>query len=234
VYSNRGVAYVDKGDLEKAVADYTEAIRLNPIFVAAYWGRGSAYGKKGDIAKAIADYTDAIRLNPKSAEVYCNRGVAYGKKGDVEKAIADFTEAIRLNPNLVEARWDRGTAHGKKGDFGKATADYNEILRLSPKNAGAHNSLAWLLATCPEERFRDGQRAIDHATQACELTKWKGWADLDTLAAAYAEAGNFDKAVEFQQKALALVTKDAEKDGPRERLKLYRDRKPYREPVKKQ
>ena len=93
--------------------------------------------------------------------------------------------------------------------------------------------MAWLLATCPEERFRDGQRAIDHATQACELTNWNDSGILDTLATAYAAAGKFDKAVEFQQKAVNLATKDAEIDKLREHLKLYRDGKPNREPVKK-
>ena len=90
---------------------------------------------------------------------------------------------------------------------------FTEAVQLDPKDAAAHNSLAWLLATGPQERFRDGKRAIDHATRACELTKWKRSAYLDTLAAAYAEAGKFDKAVEFQQKAVELATKDTEKDG---------------------
>ena len=85
----------------------------------------------------------------------------------------------------------------------------------------------------PEQRFRDAKRAIEQATRACELTQWKDSAYLDTLAAAYADAGKFDKAAEFEQKAVELVTEDADKDELLVHLKLYQDRKPYREPVKK-
>ena len=154
-------------------------------------------------------------------------------KGDFDKALADLTEAIRLDPKLAQAYLCRGEAYSEKGEHGKAIADITEAIRLEPKNAKAQNALAWLLATCSQERFRDGQQAIAHATQACELTKWQLWNCLDTLAAAYAEAGKFDKAVEFQQKAVELAVKDAEKDRLRERLKLYRSGNPFRHPVKK-
>ena len=101
-YYGRGCGYGEKGDYDKAIADYTEAIRLDPKFATAYYGRGVAYGEKGDYDKAIADYTEAIRLDPKLAEAYCSRGIAYANKGDYDKAIADYTEAIRLDPKLAD------------------------------------------------------------------------------------------------------------------------------------
>ena len=95
-YCNRGIAYRHKGEYDKAIADYTEAIRLDPKYAKAYNNRGIAYRHKGEFDKAIADYTEAIRLDPKFAVAYCGRGIAYRRRPSYDKAIADYTEAIRL------------------------------------------------------------------------------------------------------------------------------------------
>ena len=141
--------------------------------------------------------------------------------------------AIRLDPRHALAYGARGLARERLGQYERAIADDTEAIRLSPKDAEFHNGLAWLLATCPEGRFRDGPGAIQHATTACELTKWHDSCWLDTLAAAYAEAGKFDKAVEFQQRAVDLAMKPADKEAYRGHLKLYQEGKPYREPARK-
>ena len=93
---DRAAAAVASGDFDKAIADFTEAIRLDPKEAVAYYKRGMAYGAKGDHDKAIADYTEAIRLNPKSAEAYINRGVVYAGKGEKAKAEADFDQTKKL------------------------------------------------------------------------------------------------------------------------------------------
>jgi tetratricopeptide (TPR) repeat protein len=171
-------------------------------------------------------------MDPKLAISYYNRGTAYGAKGENDKAVADYTAAIKCKPTFAEAYCNRSFVYWSKGVYDRAIADSTEAARLGPRNGFSHNNLAWFLATCPEERFRDRKRAVLHATQACELTQWKDWRFVSTLAAACAEAGKFDKAVEFQQRALAMVTKDADKERLQERLSLYRDGKPYREPIK--
>jgi len=148
---------------------------------------------------------------------------------DYDKAIADCNEAIRLDPKLASAYSNRGIAWGFKKNFDKAIADYNEVIRLVPGNPGAYNALAWIWATCPEERLRDGKRAVELATHVCELTEWKYANPLDTLAAAYAEVGDFEKAVERQEKAIQLTTDARNKQEYQDRLKLYQQRKPYRE-----
>ena len=88
----------DKGDHDQAIADYTEAIRLDPKHALAYINRGNAWRTKEEYDKAIADYDEAIRLDPKDATAYHERGEAWYAKDDLDKAIADYDEAIRLDP----------------------------------------------------------------------------------------------------------------------------------------
>jgi tetratricopeptide (TPR) repeat protein len=119
-----------EGESDKAIADYTEAIRLDPKLAMAYCNRGVAYGSKGEYDKAIADCTEAIRLDPKLDLAYELRGLAYGSKGEYDKAIADYTEAIRLDPKFALTYHNRGLAYESKGDHDKAEADFAEAKRL--------------------------------------------------------------------------------------------------------
>jgi len=102
-YNNRGNAYYAKKDYDHAIADYTEAIRLDPKYALAHINRGNAYKVKGDYDRAIEDYSEAIRLDPEDALAYFKRGNAYEAKKDYGSAIADFTEAIQLNPSDASA-----------------------------------------------------------------------------------------------------------------------------------
>ena len=227
-YNNHGNAHLAKGDYDKATVDYDEAIRVDPKFAFAYDHRGIAYAAKGDRDKAIADYDEAIRLNPKSALAYYNRGITHDTKGDHDKAIADFDEAIRVNPKFAFAYINPGIAYEANGDYNKAIADYDEAIRLNPKGAGAYNELAWLLGTCIQASFRNGKRAVEYATKACELSEWKDPNMIDTLAAAYAEAGDFKQAIKWETRYLEtpnLSEKDA--TDAKSRLALYQTRQPY-------
>ncbi|HEX3869765.1 MAG TPA: hypothetical protein VHV77_04985, partial [Pirellulales bacterium] len=112
------------------------------------------------------------------------------------------------------------------GKYDEALAAVDDALRLHSDDAQLHNERAWLLATCPDDEFRDGREALASATRACELTKWKAWGFLDTLAAAQAECGEFDSAVETQQKAIDLAP-DHERADLKSRLDLYVAGKTY-------
>jgi tetratricopeptide (TPR) repeat protein len=118
------------------------------------------------------------------------------------------------------------------GQLKEARQSMEEAVKAGPQPAGACSSLAWLLATCWEDSIRDGKKAIGLATKACELSEWKNPDFLDTLAAAYAEAGQFDDAVKWQKKALEHpeAFDAAEFEQAKQRLKLYEARKPYHEP----
>jgi tetratricopeptide (TPR) repeat protein len=214
---------------DQAIDFYTQEIRSNRGNSAAWSLRGGIWHQKNEFDIAIADFNESIRLNPSSSNAYHGRGWAWYKKKEFDKAIADYNEAIRLDPGSAWTYPNRGLAWKAKKEYDKAIADYNEAIRLDPKHITAYNNRAFLWATCPDPRMRNAQKAIESATRACELTNWKDTLCLDTLAAAYAEAGNFDKAVEWQEKAIKLF------DGPdkqevTDRLNLYRARKPYRQP----
>jgi tetratricopeptide (TPR) repeat protein len=222
-----------KGDFNAAKIDYSEALRLDPTDVRAHCGRANALLVTGDIDEAIKEYTDAIELGANSATPFYNRGLAWAKKGQIDNAINDYTEAIKVDDKYVDAYYARGNGFMKIGQFLKAIEDYGAAIKLTPMNARAYNRIAWLRATCPELEFRDGNDAVLMATKACDLTDWKNWANLDTLAAACAEQGDFDNAVNWQNKAIDLVTDESDKQIGRERLKLYEARKPYRDEAKK-
>jgi tetratricopeptide (TPR) repeat protein len=95
-FNNRGLAYASKGNADRAMADYNEAIRLNPNLAMAFNNRGLAYASKGDYDQALVDFNEAIRLDPNLSNAFLNRGFSYSKKGDKDRAIADYNEAVRL------------------------------------------------------------------------------------------------------------------------------------------
>ena len=118
-----------------------------------------------------------------------------------------------------------------RGEFAEAISGYETAVRVDPDRALAFNDLAWLRATCVVAEFRDGAKAVEEATKASELTNWKKAHYVGTLAAAYAEAGDFDSAVKWQKKTIDLLTEEEEelRADFEERLKLYQSGKPYRE-----
>ena len=126
-------------DYAGKIADYSEAIRLNPFYAEAHNNRGNAYYDKGDLTSAIADYTRSIELNnPELHFPYNNRGSAYKDLGDLTSAIADYSEAIRLNPNYAAAYNNRGNVRKAKGDLAGAIADYDRAIRIKPDYADAY------------------------------------------------------------------------------------------------
>ena len=162
-----------KGDFDKAIADFTEVIRLDPSFCAgAYECRGHAYVRKGDLEKGIADYTEAIRLRREAwggdkhnAHSYLLRGSAYVEKGQIEKGLGDITEALRLNLNpefASSAYGARGDAYLEKRDYDRAIADYTELIRLDPTGPNSGHYMRGLAL--------DFKRGI----RPCDSRLWRG------------------------------------------------------------
>jgi len=225
-----GTGWDDKRDNDKAIADFSEPIRLDSKRGVAYYDRSLAWLNIKEYEKAIARFREAIRLDPNFAKGYAGRGSAWYNKNDYDKAIADFNETIRLDPRDASAYNNRGLAWYNKKDYAKAIGDYNEAVRLDPKFAWAYNNRAWLWATCPDANYRDDEKAVESATRACELSGWRERVHFGTLAAAYAEWGDLDAARKWQRKAVELAPKDQEREY-RDRLNLYQVNQPYRDGV---
>jgi lipoprotein NlpI len=136
-FYKRANAYYEKGEYDRAIEDYDQAIRLNPKHPDAFSNRGVAYARKGDYDRAIENYNEAIRLNPKHAGALYGRGNAYRRKGDYDRAIENYDEAIQLSPKHANAFSNRGVAYARKRDYDRAIENYDEAIRLNPKHVNA-------------------------------------------------------------------------------------------------
>ena len=141
-YGERAYAYQAKGDNDRAIADYTESIQLDPNNKVALTSRGNAYWAKGDPDRAITDYDQVIALDPNYAIAYNNRALAYRAKGDLDRVIADCSQAIALYPKYRDAYFNRGYAYRTKGDFDRAIADYDQMIALDPNDRDAYSDRA--------------------------------------------------------------------------------------------
>src|SRR6187401_1558794 len=154
LFTNRCVELNDTQS-DKAIADCSQAIRLDPNGAAAFSGRAGAYRAKGQYDRAIEDMNQAIRLNPNLAAAFYNRGNTHQHEDQHERAIEDFSQAIRLNPNYADALLNRGVAYYAADQYDRAIEDFNQTIRLNPNEATAfcNRGMSW-------ERKNDLQRAL--------------------------------------------------------------------------
>jgi tetratricopeptide (TPR) repeat protein len=214
--------------LDEAPRFYSDEIAREPSSWNAYLYRGFVWDVKHDYDKAIADYSEAIRIYPGWANTYNNRGWTWHRKKAYDKAIADYNAALRIDPKCVRALVNRGFAWQDKRDYYRALTDYREAIKIDPKYARAVVAQAWLFATCPDKKFRDGNLAVESATRACDLSAWQEADKLAVLAAAYAEAGDFAQAIRWQEKANSRFLDSEDRKIGAERIGLYRNKKPFR------
>ena len=193
---------------------------------------GAALAKRGRLDEARLHFQAALRLRPGDADTLHNLGVLLLKQGRFDEATYRLQEAGSIKPELAPNYARLGLVLDSEGNAETAIACYREHLRAKPDDVEVCNNLAWLLATYPEARLRDGKEAVRLAGHACALTGHQKTLLVGTLAAAYAEAGRFQDAVITAGKAIALAVDARQEDlanRNRQLLELYRAGKPYHE-----
>ncbi|HYB91109.1 MAG TPA: tetratricopeptide repeat protein [Candidatus Binataceae bacterium] len=231
-YSMRAYVLDHRGKLDDAIADLGRAIKYSRAKRAdLYYRRGFAEAEKDDYDHAIDDLNEALKLAPDDRDTIWKRAGAYRDKKQYDRAIEDLTRVIEIEPNNASAYDERGDIHGQRGEYRLELEDYRKAADLSPDNSVIANALAWILSTCPDDKLRDGKLALKYANQACNLSSWLEWQVIDTLAAAYAEAGNYSEAVVWEQRAIDMAKTASAQDQKdlRDRLDLFKQGKPFRD-----
>ncbi len=196
-----GTALARKGRLDEAIAQYEKALEISPDSALAHNNLGLALAGRGHLDQAIAHCQKALRIEPDYAEAHNNLGILLASGGQPEKAIACFQRALEIKPEYAAAHNNLGLALVRHGQVDQAFRYYHESLRLRPDQPDILRNLAWIRATHPDPRFRDGVQAVAAAERAVKLSRNEVHA-LDALAAAYAEAGRFPEALATARKAL--------------------------------
>jgi tetratricopeptide (TPR) repeat protein len=203
-YNNRGFAYHELKQYERAIEDHNKAIELNPNLAVAYSNRGFAYYELKQYERAIEDHDKAIELNPKYAEAYNNRGIVYGELEQHERAIEDYNKAIEVNPKYVEAYNNRGIAYRELKQYERAIEDYNKAIEVNPKYAMVYNNRGVAYGG-----LKQYEKAIEDFSKAIELNpKYAG--AYYNRGVAYGKIKQYESAIEDYNKAIDLNPKDAD------------------------
>jgi protein O-mannosyl-transferase len=229
---NLANALVGVGDAGSAATEYVAMMPNQPDSARLHCDLGGVYVQKGRFEEAVRHLKEAVRLKPDYGEAHLRLGMALGGERKFLEASEHLQNAAKLNPNDPLPHQWLALAWTEVSDMEKAIAEYRQAIRIKPDLAPALNNLAWLVATHPEAKFRDGKEAIELAERACELTKRKQPVFLGTLAAAYAEGGRFQDAVTTAERAIALAESERQEkvvEKNRELLKSYRAGQPWRE-----
>jgi tetratricopeptide (TPR) repeat protein len=231
---NFGRALAGRGRFGEAIAEYQEAIRLQPRRAVFFYHRANAWAGAGRLDRAMADYREAVEIQPDYADAYHNLGVSLASQGQFDEAATQFQRVLEINPGAAEAHSSLGLTLANQGRSPEALLHFRKALAIQPENVQARSNLAWLLATCAKAPFRNGAEAVEQAELANRLSGGGQQDVLDTLAAAYAEAGRFPEALATAHKALELALRQnarTQVDALRARLALYGVGKPYRQPL---
>ncbi|MDO5309219.1 MAG: tetratricopeptide repeat protein [Planctomycetia bacterium] len=234
LYFLRGLVYAQKGEFEKALADANQALRLDSDLTGALRLKGTAYLKLKKYDEAARVYKQ-IQRKASTDEEKKDAAVAlafvYAEGGLYKKSIAILDELMAKEPDSLDLMRTRADIELNYGHWEKAIEFYDKIMAIKDDDSGVLNNYSWLLATCPDDNFRDAKRALEYGKRSAELTQYNQAHILSTLAAAYAENGDFESAVSWAQKALELGRLDLERDNVssyQEELQSYKDRKPWR------
>jgi protein O-mannosyl-transferase len=213
-HNNLGYLCVDRGELDKAISHFEAALRIRSKKMDPHYSVGSAFVQmnladalsgKGQSDAALVHYEEAIRLQPNYANAYYNRGNVLLTKGRVHEAIVDLETALQIQPNDADAHTCLGNALLRQGSLNEAIAQYENASALAPNDPHSRNNIAWVLGTSSDASIRDGAKAVEFAQQAVGLSGGRDAKFIRTLAAAYAENGQFSEAIAAAKQAVMIA-----------------------------
>jgi Flp pilus assembly protein TadD len=227
-----GVAYFQSGRVDEAVKQFDEAIRLKPDESTAHFNISLIGMTQGRLDDAAQHLLRAIASRPDYAEAHNNLGIILMRQGTLDQAILQFREVLRIHPESADAHYNLGRALLAASQTAEAVAHLRQATVSMPDMPSMLDDLAWILATSDDDAVRNPKDAIAFAERAAGLTGRKNPSILDTLAAAYAAAGQFEPAAQAEREAFDLASDANASDMAIEflkRLDLYRAKKAYRD-----
>ncbi len=230
-----GDAFKKEGNLPEAITQYRAALRLDPNLHETHNGLGVCLLMSGQTNEAVTHFQNSIRIAPDYYEPVQNIALLFSQAGRLDEAAAAFERLHFLKPDSKAVLLGLVNVLLAQRKFAEAVPRLQLVLQRDPASVEALNRLAWIYATHEDARFRNGPEAIRMATQACGLTGYQHPQSLNTLAAAFAETGRFDEAVQTAQKALALAQAVGQTGLAgifQNLLQLYQARMPYRDVAK--
>lgn len=217
------------GNDAKAKADVEKALSVRPDLPQAILLRSMLAAQKGNFAEAVTDLQLLLHADPQNADYRLQLATYFVADKRPRKAIEVLDRLIEDDEKNSEALRVRGDALLSIGKHKEAIDDYEKALVVEPEDTGILNNLAWVLATSKQDAVRNSKRSIELGTKACELTKFEKAHILSTLAAGYAEAGDWENAIKWSTKAVEAGADDEVKEQLKEELESYKQKKPWRE-----
>jgi tetratricopeptide (TPR) repeat protein len=232
-YGAWGEMLFRQGRFDEAIQRYQQAVDVGPDYADAHKNLGVVLSRRGSIEAAIEQFQIALRLDPGDPQTQLNLAVAQATVGRLDAAIGHCRTALLIEPRLADAHGCLALALYHQRQWPEAVAQWRETLRLEPRSVAVLQLTAWALATCPDPALRNASEAVELAQRAIRLAGGPQPTLLDTLAAAYAEAGRFSEAVSAAQQALELAWKSndlSQAAAIRQRLRLYEAGSAFHEP----
>ena len=227
--NNLGSLDLKKGRGDSAIAFFHQSLLLNPRYADAQNNLGQALLRKGDADQAASRFQEALRLNPDHVDANINLSYLLYRSGDVDSSIAHLERALQIQPASADAHNNLGNILWARGRHGEALFHFQKSVEFQPGNSAFANNLAWVLSTGPRSDLRDGRQALALARRIQRVNGGEDPSTLRTLAAAYAESGDYTAAVATLQHALPLAEKTTANgliEALRREIRLYESGSP--------
>lgn len=225
----RASVLADKDQHEDALRDVNVVLGERPNLPQAIFLRAVIYSAMSKFSEAVEDLQQLAAMNPGNEAIQGQLAALLNAADRPQEAITIYNRLLRADRDNASLLRGRGDARLSTGEHDQAIADYKAALELEKEDDGTLNNLAWVLATTPFEQLRDGKAAVDYALKACEITKYEEAHILSTLAASYAEAGDFENAVKWSKKSVEMASPGEQHTNLSKELEAFTQNKAWRE-----